>query len=74
VKPLYKKGDKFNMTNYRPISISPVSSTVIEKTMHSRLSHHLQTNNILVPEQHAFRKGMSNEDAELRLTDSVLNL
>jgi hypothetical protein len=39
--------------------------------MHSRLSHHLYTNNILVPEQHAFRKGMSTEDAAFKLTDSV---
>jgi hypothetical protein len=39
--------------------------------MHSRLSHHLCTNNILVPEQHAFRKGMSTEDAAFKLTDTV---
>jgi hypothetical protein len=39
--------------------------------MHSRLSHHLYTNNILVPEQHAFRKGMSTEDAAFKLTDNV---
>jgi hypothetical protein len=32
----------------------------------------LQTNNILVPEQYAFRKGRSTEDAAFRLTDSVL--
>jgi hypothetical protein len=36
-----------------------------------RLSHHLYTNNILVPEQLAFRKGKSTEDAAFKLTDSV---
>jgi len=41
--------------------------------MYSRLNKHLQTNSILVPEQYALRKGMSTEDAALRLTDSVLN-
>jgi hypothetical protein len=71
VKPLHKKGDKYNMTNYRPISLLPVFSKVFEKAMHSRLSHHLYTNHILVPEQHAFRKGMSTEDAAFKLTDSV---
>jgi hypothetical protein len=40
--------------------------------MYSRLNQHLQTNKILVPEQYAFRKGMSTEDAAFRLTDSVL--
>jgi hypothetical protein len=40
--------------------------------MYNRLNHHLYTNNILVAEQHAFRKGISTEDAAFRLTDSVL--
>ena len=39
--------------------------------MHSRLSQCLHTNNILVTEQYSFRKGISTEDAALRLTDSV---
>jgi hypothetical protein len=40
--------------------------------MYSRWSQHLQTNSILAPEQYAFRKGTSTEDAAFRLTDSVL--
>jgi hypothetical protein len=41
--------------------------------MYSRLNQHLYTDNILVPEQYDFRKGMSTDDAAFRLTDSVLN-
>ena len=37
--------------------------------MHSRLSEHLHTNNILVTEHCGFRKGISTEDAAFRLTD-----
>jgi hypothetical protein len=40
--------------------------------MHSRLRHYLQTNNILVPEQFGFRKGISTENAAFNLTYSVL--
>jgi hypothetical protein len=40
--------------------------------MYNRLNQHQHTNNIFVQEQHAFRKGMSTEDAAFRLTDSVL--
>jgi hypothetical protein len=40
--------------------------------MYSRLSHYLQTNNILVPEQFGFRKEISTENAAFKLTDSVL--
>jgi Notch-like protein len=32
VKPLFKKGDKENMTNYRPISILTLFSKVFEKS------------------------------------------
>ena len=40
--------------------------------MHNRLNHHLNTHNILEPEQHAFERGMSTEDAAFRLTNNVL--
>jgi hypothetical protein len=39
--------------------------------MYNRLSHYLQTNNILVPEQFGFRKGISTENATFNLTDSI---
>jgi hypothetical protein len=48
-----------------------VSSKILEKVMHSRLSQHLHTNNVLVPEKHGCRKGISTENATFRLTDSV---
>jgi sarcosine oxidase/L-pipecolate oxidase len=51
VKPLYKNGDKTSMANYRPISVLTTFSKVREKVMYNRLSHHMQTNNILVPEK-----------------------
>ena len=37
--------------------------------MHSRLSQHLHTNNILVTEQYGFSKGISTEDVAFRLVD-----
>jgi hypothetical protein len=40
--------------------------------MYDRLSHHVHTSNILVPEKFGFRKGVSTEDAALKLTDSLL--
>ena len=40
--------------------------------MCNRLNHHLYTNNILVSEQHAFRKGMSTVNAAFRLSDCAL--
>jgi hypothetical protein len=59
------------MTNYRPVSLVTVFSKVSEKAMHDRLNHHLHTNNILVSEQHGFKKGISTENAVFRLTDII---
>jgi hypothetical protein len=40
--------------------------------MHNRLSHNLQTNNMVVPEQFVFRNRMSTGNTSFKLTDSVL--
>jgi hypothetical protein len=48
VKPLYKKEDKTCMTNYKTFSVITVFSKILEKTMPSRLSQHMHTDNILV--------------------------
>jgi Notch-like protein len=71
VRPLYKKGGKISMSNYRSISLLTTFSKVLEKVMHDRLSHYLQTNNTLVLEQFGFRKGLSAENAAIMLTDGV---
>jgi hypothetical protein len=57
--PIYKKGDKNDALNYRPIAITSAFSKVYEKVFLTRLDFHLQTNNILIPEQHGFLKGKS---------------
>jgi hypothetical protein len=72
VGPLYKKGDKTSMTNYRPISLKYTFSKVLEKVTCNRLNHHMHPNNMLVLEQFGFRKGVSIEDAACKLTDNVL--
>jgi len=56
------------MTSYRAVSLSMVFSEVTERAMHSGLSQHLHTNNILVTEQYSFRKGISTEDTAFILT------
>jgi hypothetical protein len=60
IKPLYKKGDKVDNTNYRPISMLTVFSKILENVMHHRLSQHLHVDNILVQEQFGFRKKIFN--------------
>jgi hypothetical protein len=41
VKPLFKKGDKSKISNYRPISILSSFSKVLEKVMYNQFQEHL---------------------------------
>jgi hypothetical protein len=56
VKPLYKKSVKTSVTKYRPSSLFTFTE-VLEKVIYSRLSRHMHTNSVLVPEQFGLRKG-----------------
>ena len=47
VTPVFKKGDKQNFENYRPISIIPVFGKIFEKIIYSRLYSFLSSHNVL---------------------------
>ena len=36
VSPIFKKGDKSILSNYRPISVLPCFSNILERIMYSR--------------------------------------
>jgi hypothetical protein len=69
VQPICKKGDKTNPTNYRPISLLTSFSKVFEKALHTRITDHLYTYNLLVGNQFGFRKGTATEDAIFKLSN-----
>ena len=71
VLPVFKSGDKMNINNYRPISILPAFSKVYEKVICSRLLSYLEDNNLLVKQQHGFRKQHSTESAILQFVSNV---
>ena len=63
VAPIYKNGPKSNIENYRPISVIPAISKVIEKIVHSQLYGYMEQNNLLCDQQFGFRKKRSTEIA-----------
>lgn len=69
--PVYKKGSRDNINNYRPICILPFFGKVIEKLIYSRLMHYLNKFNLLSPHQFGFRNGYSTEQALLKFTDNI---
>ena len=54
VKPLYKKGDKKDVANYRQILVLPSFSEILQKVIFNRLLAHFNNNNIRVYEQFGF--------------------
>ena len=61
LKPLYKKGSKTNPENFRPISLLPLISKVIERIVYDQVDNFLLQNNILYNYQSGFRKNHSTD-------------
>lgn len=69
--PLFKAGDPCVPGNYRPISILPSISKVIEKIVANRLRHFLEKQKTLLPNQFGFRPRHSTELALQLLNDDL---
>ena len=63
VVPIYKKGSKADVNNYRPISLLNIFSKIFEKLMKLFLLEFIADKNILNPNQFGFRQGLSTQDA-----------
>ena len=72
VIPVFKKGDKENIENYRPISILPVFSKVLERIMYNRLYEYFMNNNLLHENQFGFQINNSTEHAILQFTCDIV--
>ena len=53
--PLLKSGEQDILTNYRPVSVLPAFSKILER-MYNRLLRFLNNHNILFDNQYGFRK------------------
>lgn len=69
VLPLPKKSNPSTFSEYRPISILPVLSKVIEHYVHQQLSDHLHHHALLNQFQSGFRVGHSTVSALVNITD-----
>ena len=68
---VFKKGDKLDCSNYRPISLIPNISKIIEKLIHSRLYLYLERNYVFYNLQFSFRNSHSTKPGLLEITEKI---
>ena len=71
VVPLFISGEKNVFTNYRPISLLPQFSNILEKLYNERMDTFLNKHDILSPSQYGFRSNMSTSHALLELVEEI---
>ena len=73
VIPLFKKGCKFKVNNYRPVSILSIFSKILERLMFNRLLKYINKNKILYSCQFGFRKKYATFMAVTYLVEKISN-
>ena len=71
VVPLYKKDNKFDVGNYRPVSILCSLSKILERVVYDQLEQFLIGNNLLYEFQSGFRSKFSTDTCLIHLTDFI---
>ena len=71
VIPLFKAGEKNIFNNYRPVSLLPQLSKILEKIFHNRLDSFLEDSKVLSDSQYGFRSKCNTTHAILKLIESI---
>ena len=73
VVPLFKGGDRCDVSNYRPVSLLPIPGKLLEKIVHRRITQFFEDHSFLSSHQGGFRKGHSTLSTIADLTDDLLD-
>ena len=71
VTPIFKSGSRSLPENYRPISVLPIVSKLLEKAAQQALKDYFENENLLSKSQHGFRKKHSMKTASIYICDSI---
>ena len=72
VAALFKGGDRTDCNNYRPITVLPTISKILERAVHQQMYEFLSANELLTPNQFGFRPKLSTVTALAHFTDNIL--
>ena len=71
VCPVFKKDNKSDKTNYRPISLLSSSSKILEKIVYKRLYEYLMDNNLLIEQNSGFKRKDSTVNQLLKIVHQI---
>jgi len=71
VTPIFKSGDQHSFNNYRPISILPAFSKILEKTIALKLIKFLESQNLIYKHQYGFRPKHSTIHPIIHLMNTI---
>ena len=72
VIPIFKQGSRDSCDNYRPISVLPVLSKIVEKCIYNQLMYYnIMTEHIIAPNQYGFIPGSTTIDCLVDLVDEI---
>ena len=72
ISPIFKKGERYEPANYRPVSLTSVTSKCLEHIVAKTIMTHLEENNLLTDTQHGFRARRSCETQILNFTQELM--
>ena len=73
VLPIFKKGNKSNAENYRPVSLTSIICKIAEHIIVSQMYDHLDLHHVFTDAQHGFRKKRSTATQLLLMTNDFMS-
>ena len=73
VAPVFKKGEKYDAANYRPVSLTYICCKTVEHIIVSNINNHLAFESIVADCQHGFRSQMSCETQLVQFYHDIIS-
>ncbi len=71
ITPIFKSDCRGSFDNYRPISVLPIFSKVLERLVHQQIYEYLESKKLLNQNQYGFRRGRCTTQAITLLSDHI---